>query len=338
MFLFCAIVFLLVSVQQSISIHYRGTMISTSLKADDFRVLASWKANHVRWQLNWFSDDANKANVSQYIAWLEGALSVFDGMIPVLRDLGLHVLLDLHTPPGGQDEQHRYRIFTEQQFQDCFLYVWKMMANRYKNETLIMGYDILNEPDDRILAPGLLNWRNLSILAIQNIRAIDSQHPIIFEASPGGLPSTLPTFVPLSFDNIIYSIHMYEPYEFTFQNLNNNVTPIYYPGKIGEKIFDKDLLRSILQPNSVWQRAHNVSIHVGEFSAIRWAPGNSTANYLRDLIDLYEEYGWTWDYHCFREFQGWDVEMIGDKNHPQRSPVPTDRQLTLMNGLKKNEQ
>jgi hypothetical protein len=31
---------------------FRGTMISTTLTADDFRVLASWKANHIRWQLH----------------------------------------------------------------------------------------------------------------------------------------------------------------------------------------------------------------------------------------------------------------------------------------------
>jgi hypothetical protein len=55
------------------------------------------------------------------------------------------------------------------------------------------------------------------------------------------------------------------------------------------------------------------------------------------LIDLFEENGWNWDYHAFREFQGWDVEMIGDKNKPYRSPAPTDRQLLLMKWFKQNE-
>jgi len=27
----------------------------------------------------------------------------------------------------------------------------------------------------------------------------------------------------------------------------------------------------------------------------------------------------------FREWQGWDVEMIGDKNDPKLSSAPTDR-------------
>jgi len=323
-----------ISTSQNLT-RFRGTMINPNLNEEDFRVLASWKANHIRWQLVW--GGADTADIPHYEAWLESALKQFDSILPVLRELGLNVLLDLHTSPGGRDQQNRWRLFNDTQLQNYFLSVWEMMANRYKNESIIMGYDLVNEPDDRDVAPGLMNWHDLASAAAQRIRAIDSQRSIIVEASPGGGVGTLPTFEPLPFDNIIYSFHMYEPTRFTFQNLNSNDTPVYYPGVIDGKMWNKDQLRALMQPNVDWQKAHNVSIHVGEFSAVRWAPANSTCNYLSDLIDLYEENGWIWDYHAFREFQGWDVEMIGDKDHPQRSPVPTDRQLLLMKWFKKNE-
>jgi endoglucanase len=318
---------------------FRGTMISPNLKEQDFRVLSSWNANHIRWQLIWGGDGspADNADIPQYETWLAGALEQFDAMLPVCRELGLNILLDLHTAPGGRDQQRHWRLFNETQWQVYFLSVWDMMANRYKNETQIMGFDILNEPDDRVLTPGLLNWHDLTSEAVRRIRAVDTQHSIIVEASPGGGVNTLPNFEPLPFDNIIYSFHMYEPTKFTFQNINTNDTPVLYPGLIDGKMWNKEQLRALMQPNVDWQKAHNVQIHIGEFSAIRWAPGNSTCNYLSDLIDLFEENGWHWDYHAFREFQGWDVEMIGDKNNPQRSPVPTDRQLLLMKWFKKNE-
>jgi aryl-phospho-beta-D-glucosidase BglC (GH1 family) len=318
---------------------FRGTMINPNLTEEDVRVLASWKANHIRWQLVWGTTghEADTADIPQFEAWLSSALKQFDSMLPMLRELGLNVLLDLHTSPGGRDKQDRWRLFNDTQLQNYFISIWGMMANRYKNESIIMGYDLVNEPDDRDVAPGLMNWRDLAIKTIQHIRSIDSQRSIIVEASPGSGVTTLPTFEPLPFDNIIYSFHMYEPGAFTFQNLNSNVTPVYYPGLINGKMWNKDQLRILMQPNVDWQKAHNVSIHVGEFSAVRWAPGNSTCSYLSDLIDLYEEYGWNWNYHAFREYQGWDVEMIGDKDHPQRSPVPTDRQLLLMKWFKENE-
>jgi len=46
------------------------------------------------------------------------------------------------------------------------------------------------------------------------------------------------TFEPLSFDNIIYSFHTYEPGHFSFQNVNQNVTPVSYPGIIDGKMWN----------------------------------------------------------------------------------------------------
>jgi hypothetical protein len=38
----------------------------------------------------------------------------------------------------------------------------------------------------------------------------------------------------------------------------------------------------------------------------RRAPG--AVNHLRDCIDLFEEYGWDWTYHAYREWDGGSVE------------------------------
>jgi len=319
--------------------HLRGTMINPNITEEDFRVLASWNANHIRWQLLWGQfphGPADKGDIPAYEAWLESALEQVDSKLSICRELGIKILLDLHTPPGGRAQNDSWPLFYNQTFQNTYLSIWEKIVNRYKNETQIMGYDILNEPDDRSLAPGLLSWRDLAIAAVQRIQAIDTQHPIFIEASPGGGATTLPNFEPLPFDNIIYSFHMYMPYHFVFQGIFYNLTKSY-PGIIDGIMWNKEQLRILLQPTVDWQKTHNVSIHIGEFSAVRWAPGNSTCNYLSDVIELFEENGWNWDYHAFREFQGWNVEMIGDKDHPQHSPVPTDRQLLLMKWFKNNE-
>ncbi len=63
---------------------------------------------------------------------------------------------------------------------------------------------------------------------------------------------------------------------------------------------------SVFESVREFQLAYNVHIYVGEFSAIRWAPG--AAKYLSDCIDLFEEYNWDWTYHAFREWDGWSIE------------------------------
>jgi hypothetical protein len=53
----------------------------------------------------------------------------------------------------------------------------------------------------------------------------------------------------------------------------------------------------------------------GEFSVIRWAPG--AVNYLRDCIELFEQCGWDWTYHAYREWDGWSVEHGSDPGNHQ---------------------
>ena len=315
-------------------------MVDLLLTEQDFRVLASWNANHIRWPLQWGGfphGPADTATVFQYELWLESALEHLDSSLPFFHQVDIKVLLDLHTPPSGRDKENQWPLFYNETFQDAFLTVWDKKANRYKNETQIIGFDLVNEPNDQDLVPGLLSWRDLAITIIQRIRTIDPQRTIIVEASSNGNVYTLPTFEPVAFENIIYSFHMYRPLEFTHQNVFTNDTSVYHPGVINGTMWNKEQLRVLMQPNVDWQHRHNVSIHIGAFLAIRWAPGNSTCNYLNDVIELFQEFGWNWNYHSFREYQGWNVEIIGDKYHPQPAPVPTDRQLLLMEWFKKNK-
>jgi hypothetical protein len=182
-----------------------------------------------------------------------------------------------------------------------------------------------------------MDWRELAIATVPRIHAIDSQSTIIIEAAPGGAAGALADFEPLPFDKIVYSFHMYEPGTFTHQNVYYDIPPVQYPGIIDGKMWDENELRTNMRRVLDGQRDYNVHIYVGEFSAIRWAPGNSAYAYLRDVIDICEENDWDWAYHAFREWPGWSVEHVGDRNNTQLSPIRTDRQQLLMDWFKKNE-
>ena len=78
-------------------------------------------------------------------------------------------------------------------------------------------------------------------------------------------------------------------------------------------------------------------IYAGEFSAVSWAEGAD--RYLADLISLFEEYGWDWSYHAFREWPGWDVEKIciqdARTDRPRFVNAPdTPRKQVLLEGLR----
>lgn len=319
----------------------RGAMISPQVTEEDFRVLGGqWKANHVRWQLLWGGfphGPADRADMPEYEAWLDSALKHLDQLLPVCRELGIKVCIDMHTPPGGRDPDDVCRMFRQKQFQEAFMRLWEKMARRYRDEPAVWGYDLVNEPVEGLVPEGLLDWRGLAEQTARRIRAIDPHHAIIIEPAPWGSPEGLDWLEPVDVPGVVYSVHMYTPFQFTHQGIYGNPAGVTYPGVIAGRRWDKQALREAFQPVVQFQKDYHAPIYIGEFSAIRWAPGKSAYNYLRDVIEIFEEHGWHWAYHAFREWDGWSVEHGPDPKDPKPTAQPTDRQLLLRQWFEKNQ-
>ncbi|MDR2754832.1 MAG: glycoside hydrolase family 5 protein [Planctomycetaceae bacterium] len=328
----------------------RGAMISTGkFGTEDIQVLGGqWKANHVRWQLTWAgfpNGPADTADVEQFNVWLEKECQKLDAMLPECEKYGVYVCLDLHTPPGGrlpQTEGSVMRLFQEKKWQDTFVDLWERLAKRYKNAKMIWSYDLLNEPVEGNMPENkdILNWRELALKTAKTIRKIDPQKAIVIEAAPWGNPETLEWFEPFDCQevpNVVYSVHMYVPHQFTHQGVYDTPVGLNYPGEINGKLWDKKALRHVLRHTIEFAEDYGVAIYIGEFSAIRWAPNGSAYRYLKDCIEIFEEEGWDWSYHAFREWDGWSVEHGSDKNDRQPAAKPTDRQLLLQSWFEKNK-
>ena len=310
----------------------RGAMVSPSITRESVRTLGEeWNANLVRWQfVNWDRfREGEPFDHHAYDAWLDGEIARLDAALPWFEQHGLLVVVDLHTFPN---------LFENTANQEKFVEVWERLARRYRDAKAIWAYDLLNEPDDREAAPGVLKWRELAERTAKAVRAIDPDTAIIVEPSPGGLPDAFRQFVPIDAPGIVYSAHMYVPHAFTHQGVSAEWPDAYeYPGPIQGRMWDKERLRTALQPVREFQARHNVHIYIGEFSAVRWAPNESAHRYLRDVIELFEEYGWDWSYHAFREFHGWSVEHGPDRFDTRPVPGGTLRQALLLDWFSQNE-
>jgi endoglucanase len=322
----------------------RGAMIGPRIDADGLRTLGrDWNANLIRWQLIRHGRPGEPSSLSDYDAWLEGELQRLDAALPVCERYGIYVALDLHSPPGGKATASGYigsddRLFTDRAVQDKFVDVWQRIARRYKGVGTIWGFDLANEPVEEFVEEGCDDWHGLAERTARAIREIDPGRTLIVEAPPWGSPESLADFTPLAVPNVVYSAHMYVPHQFTHQGVHQrNQPPVEYPGEIAGKHWDKAALRVALQPVADFQRDYNVHIYMGEFSAIRWAPGDSAHRYLRDVIDIFEENDWDWSYHAFREWNGWSVEHGPDRNDTRPAAEPTDRQRLLQEWFGRNQ-
>jgi endoglucanase len=318
----------------------RGVMYGPRFRENDIEDLdLKWNANQIRWQLNWTPmKEAEEwaMDLDGYDRWLDGALAECDKALAACEKHRIKVLVDLHTPPGGRSSGGVCRMFQEKQYQDKLIEVWDKIARRYKGREVVYAYDLLNEAVEGTVADGLLNWPDLGTEAARTIRAVDPGKPVVFEPSPWGGAEGFDALEPLELDRVIYSFHMYQPHAFTHQGVYDDKVGIAYPGRIAGELWDKERLREAMLPAIEFQKAFNVQMYVGEFSVIRWAPGDSGYNYLRDVIDLLEEYGWDWSYHAFREWDGWSVEHGPNRDDHTPASAPTRRMELLLTWLAKN--
>ena len=70
-----------------------------------------------------------------------------DSLVEWCRESELFLILDMHDAPGGQtgdniDDSYGYPwLFDSEASQQKFCDIWRAIADRYKNEPVILGYE-----------------------------------------------------------------------------------------------------------------------------------------------------------------------------------------------------
>jgi aryl-phospho-beta-D-glucosidase BglC (GH1 family) len=266
--------------------------------------------------------------------------------------LALSQIPNEHIKEYPQDNRERLVAFwaDEANLQDI-VERWRCMAEICKDHPADVWFDLVNEPLNWVEFPKHpKKWEAWAQTLVDEIRKIDAQHPIVIEPGPGGLCWGFRDFPLLKGENLIYSVHMYQPHDYTHQGIadirNTDLAKAYlerqkpWPGTYGEDpagFWDKKKLEDALAPAIEFQRRHGVEIFVGEFSAVRWAP--NAADYLRDLVEIFERHGWGWCYHAYKEFHGWSLEHddpFSDEPNAKLATTPTARAQVIHEFMKRN--
>lgn len=129
-------------------------MSPVRFKAEDFDTLGEWNVNLVRAQMirNWGKAGTDR-DLGEYDARLNGMLDHFEKMFPLGYRKGIRFVIDLHTLPGGRYESGEMAMFHEKEYADHFIADWKKIAERFKNNPAVWGYDLVNEPSQIRRAP-----------------------------------------------------------------------------------------------------------------------------------------------------------------------------------------
>jgi endoglucanase len=100
--------------------------------------------------------------------------------------------------------------------------VWTQVAQRYKDRSEYIIYEILNEPHGISDA----RWGEVQGMVIQAIRRIDQRHAIIVGGTDYNSIGKLSTIPRYSDPNLIYTFHFYDPFLFTHQGASWGGPPV----------------------------------------------------------------------------------------------------------------
>jgi hypothetical protein len=235
-----------------------------------------------------------------------GDLRTLDALIEAMHTRSMYVVVVLTL---GGDE--RGTLWWSTSLQDSFVETWRQLAARYRNVATIAGFDLLNEP----VPPGkTYDIRQSTWLAYAErlgaaVRTADPERVLIVESAPDATPTSFDNLHPLMLSNVVYSVHSYFPMALTHQGVMKPYDdPVTYdPSPAAEH--GRQELYGYLSQVAAFGKRYDVPILVGEFSCAKWAPNGSAERYIADSLVYFEAQGWSWTYHEYRRWYGWDAEM-----------------------------
>ncbi|MDQ0064311.1 cellulase family glycosylhydrolase [Chryseobacterium lathyri] len=245
--------------------------LKNGITRQDIDFLAKAGFNSVRLPMHYdlYTFPIEKEPVKGQNTWLEEGFKMTDNLLKWCAANKIYLILDLHAAPGGQgndvnisdNDKTKPSLWESIENQKKTIALWKKLAERYKDEPWIGGYDLINEPNINFTGKnpnGTDEMSNAPLWKLQKditaaIRETDKKHIIFIEGNGWG--NNYNGLIPIWDSNMVFSFHKY-------WNYNNDET-----------------IRSILDLRT----KHNMPIWLGE-------TGENSNVWFTELIQLLDRH------------------------------------------------
>jgi endoglucanase len=304
-----------------------GQNWGVTVAADEFVAMKREGFDHVRVPVGWH----HYAGPAPDFTLTPEIFSRADFVVTNALANGLAVIINIHhfdaldRDPAGITEE--------------FLQIWRQLAAHYRNFPATLAFELDNEPHDKATT-ALMN--PIYARAIAEIRANNPRRTIFVEPGGWGGMDELKNLVLPPDDNVIVSVHCYDPFYFTHQGADwtggdTELTGIVFPGPPAQPLVPaahlqlKPWVRDWIEkyntlptdknPSSAqafanrlkylrdWSDFYGRPVHLGEFGAYTKADPASRANFcsaFRHAAER-EKIGWClWDWSA--GFRYWDAK------------------------------
>ncbi|RFM27758.1 glycoside hydrolase family 5 protein [Deminuibacter soli] len=210
---------------------------------------------------------------------------LLDRVIGWCKEAGLYVILDMHCAPGGQtgdniDDSYGYPfLFDSEESQQQTADIWKKIAAHYRNETTIIGYDLLNEPIAHYFNTSYLNPKLEPVYKkiTAAVRSVDGNHLLFLGGAQWD--SNFKIFGAPFDKKLVYTFHKYW----------------------------SDTTQNVIQEYIDFRDKYNVPIYIGE-------TGENTDAWIKSFRVLLEKNNIGWHYWPYKKMD--NVKGIAEFKQP----------------------
>jgi endoglucanase len=264
---------------------------------EDARYLSSLGLNHVRVPINYlhFEDDDHPFELKQ------SGFRLVDRVVDICDRAGIYAILDLHALPGAQNQHwhsnnpsHWAHFWTHRHFQDRVVNIWEKLADRYRGNPAVAGYNIMNEPGD---ASGE-KIKPFYDRVVAAVRAIDPDHIIFLDGNRYATEFTAFEGHEL-YPNTVYAAHDYKTPGFVWGGP--------YPGVTRGVHVDRAHVEETFLERTAFMRKTRTPIWIGEFGPVYTGDPEADDGKFRllaDQLDIYNAHGASWSIWAYKDVGG----------------------------------
>ncbi|MCR5054455.1 MAG: glycoside hydrolase family 5 protein [Lachnospiraceae bacterium] len=283
--------------------HYDSFISETDIKK-----IKEYGFDHVRLPIDYMVFETEEGERKE-----EGFKRVHD-IIGWCKNNDMPIILDLHKAYGydfnDADNDSKNNLFSDAGAQDRFLKLWERIAKEYSKYDFV-AFELLNEVVEDKNASA---WNSLISRAVEVIRNITKDTPIIYGGIKYNSADTIELLDPPHDENIIFTFHFYEPLVFTHQwaywmPQMKEIGAVNYPdsmevyrekskilGLQGNTVLSSslkemniDYLREMVKKAVTDAAKVNAPLYVGEFGVIDQAPPADTLRWFEDTMQVFRE-------------------------------------------------
>ncbi len=240
----------------------------------DFANCAAMGINVIRLPFTYMTVDPDYHEVARK-SGQKYNFDLLDNFINRAEEFGIYTILDLHGAYGSQNGQDHsgeimesakdVKFYGEEGAEDRAktAALWSAIAEHYKGNPSVAGYDIINEPGEKGGTTSDKHWKVFDQF-YDAIREKDADHVVIIESCWSG--NNIPRPEDYGWENVMYSFHNYTSYDSSQSHMSN--------------------MRGFV--SEVESHVFGVPIQMGEFTCY-----NSESDW-QETLELFNTHGWHW--------------------------------------------